>query len=126
MKESFYAARRARTTFTDLSLVKPVLVALLIMEVVSQYRHLMAYLLLTFETAFHCYKFSDFSTRGNSFQFLSRQTLINTADSSMEMWNVKKKTVTQSKRATTQTFWKQFVLETKLLVFVFVVLCNMI
>jgi hypothetical protein len=67
MKESFCAPRRARTTFTDLSLVKPVLVALLIMEVVSQYRHLMAYLLLTFETAFHCYKFSNFSTRSNSF-----------------------------------------------------------
>jgi hypothetical protein len=37
------------------------------MEVVSQYRHLVAYLLLTFETAFHCCKFSDFSTRSNSF-----------------------------------------------------------
>ena len=38
MKESLNIQRRVRTTFTDLSLVKPVLVALLIMEVVSQYQ----------------------------------------------------------------------------------------
>jgi len=45
--------------------VKPVLVALLIMEVVSQYQQLTTYLLFTFKTAFHCNKFSDVSTKGN-------------------------------------------------------------
>jgi hypothetical protein len=39
MKKSLNIPRGARTTFTDLSLVKPVSVALLIMEVTSQYEH---------------------------------------------------------------------------------------
>jgi len=65
MNESLNVPRRARTTFADLSLVKPVLVALLIMEVVSQFQQLTTYLLFTFKTAFHCNKFSGVSTRCN-------------------------------------------------------------
>jgi hypothetical protein len=51
--------------FIDLSLVKPVSVVLLIMEVASRYQQLTTYLLLTFKTAFHCNKFSDISTWSN-------------------------------------------------------------
>ena len=76
MKKYIYAPRTARTTFTDLSLVKLVLVALLIMEVVSQYQQLTTYLLFTFKTTVHCNKFSDVSTRCNRVS-VSRQTDIN-------------------------------------------------